>query len=133
MRRREFIAGLEVAAAWPIVTRAQQDGRVRRIGVLSSLAEDDPNVPARLAAFEQGLQELTWTVGRNIQIDYRFGAADPNLLRKYEQSMDRPDDCFELCPVDVPLVMALDGRKPQKRPFSGGCDRRDLRSLLRIC
>jgi putative ABC transport system substrate-binding protein len=85
MRRREFIAGLEVAAAWPIVTRAQQDGRVRRIGVLSSLAEDDPNVPARLAAFEQGLQELTWTVGRNIQIDYRFGAADPNLLRKYEQ------------------------------------------------
>ena len=133
MKRRAFISGLGSAVAWPVVAQAQQADRMRRIGVLLGYPADDPNVPVDRAALEQGLQELNWTVGRNLQIDYRFGAADPNLLRKYEQSMDRPDDCFELCPVDVPLVMALDGRKPQKRPFSGGCDRRDLRSLLRIC
>jgi putative ABC transport system substrate-binding protein len=84
MKRRTFIAGLGSVAAWPVVARAQQAGdRVRRIGVLLGYAEDDPNVPARLAAFEQGLRELSWAVGRNIQIDYRFGAADPDLLRKY--------------------------------------------------
>ena len=56
---------------------------MRRIGVLLNGAADDPNVPVFRAAFEQGLQELSWTVGRNIQIDYRFGAADDDLFRKY--------------------------------------------------
>jgi len=83
MKRREFITGLGSAAAWLAVARAQQPDRMRRIGVLSGLAPDDPNVPSRLVAFEQGLRELSWTIGRNIQIDYRFGAADPDVLRKY--------------------------------------------------
>src|SRR6516162_8194708 len=83
IRRREFIAGLGSASVWPMVARAQQGDRVRRIGVLMNAAADDPNVPVALAAFEQGLQELSWTVGRNIQIDYRFGAGDPDLFRKY--------------------------------------------------
>jgi putative ABC transport system substrate-binding protein len=83
IRRREFITGLGSAAAWPVVARAQQGDRMRRIGVLLGYAEDDRNVPSRLAAIEQGLRELSWTVGRNIQIDYRFGAADPDLSRKY--------------------------------------------------
>jgi putative ABC transport system substrate-binding protein len=83
MRRREFVAGLGGAVAWPIATRAQQGDRMRRIGVLMNAAADDPNVPVFLAPFEQGLQELSWTVGRNLQIDYRFGAADPDLFYKY--------------------------------------------------
>src|SRR6516225_6910093 len=82
MRRREFIAGLGSAAAWPLVVRAQQRGPMRRIGVLMNLA-DGPNMRASIAPIEQGLRELNWTVGRNIQIDYRFGAGDPDLLRKY--------------------------------------------------
>ena len=82
MRRRTFIAGLGSAAAWPLVVRAQQRGPMRRIGVLMNLA-DGPNVRASIAPIEQGLRELNWTVGRNIQIDYRFGAGDPDLLRKY--------------------------------------------------
>jgi putative ABC transport system substrate-binding protein len=80
IKRREFIAGLGSAAAWPVVAQAQQDTRMRRVGVLQNQAADDPTFPV---AFEQGLQELSWTVGRNIQIDYRFGASDPDLLRKY--------------------------------------------------
>jgi putative ABC transport system substrate-binding protein len=82
-RRRTFIAGLGSVAAWPLAARAQQGDRIRRIGVLMNGAADDPNVPISLAALEHGLQELSWTVGRNIQIDYRFGAGDPDLLRKY--------------------------------------------------
>jgi putative ABC transport system substrate-binding protein len=83
MRRRTFIAGLGSAAAWPMVARAQQGERVRRIGVLMGFAANDAYGPDRIGALEQGLQELNWTVGRNIQIDYRFGAADLDLLRKY--------------------------------------------------
>jgi putative tryptophan/tyrosine transport system substrate-binding protein len=82
IKRREFIAGLGGAAAWPMVARAQSE-RMRRIGVLMNAAAHDLNVPVYLAALEQGLQELSWTVGRNIQIDYRFGAGDPDLFRKY--------------------------------------------------
>ena len=83
MRRREFIAGLGSAAAWPMVARAQQGDRVRRIGVLMSLAEDDPETLRRLAAFKQGLQELGWTEGRNMQFDFRSGLADADRYRRY--------------------------------------------------
>jgi hypothetical protein len=71
MRRREFLAFLgSGVAAWPLAARAQQPERLRRIGVLSSLAADDPETQARHAAFLQGLQEWGWTTGRNVQIDY---------------------------------------------------------------
>ena len=83
MRRREFIAGLGGAAAWPLAARAQQAGRMRRIGVLMQLAADDPEGQARLAAFLQGLQEANWAVGRNVRIDYRWAASDANLFRRY--------------------------------------------------
>ena len=63
MRRREFIAGLASAAAWPLVARAQQGRVMRRIGVFSNLTADDPEAQTRNAAFLQGLQELGWTVG----------------------------------------------------------------------
>jgi len=71
MTRRAFITLLGGAAAWPVAVRAQQGERVRRIGVLMNLAADDPEAQVRLAAFHQGLQELGWTVGRNLRIDTR--------------------------------------------------------------
>jgi putative tryptophan/tyrosine transport system substrate-binding protein len=83
MRRREFIAGFGSAAAWPLAARAQQAERVRRIGVLMTLTADDPESAARITAFAQGLAELGWTVGRNVQIEYRFVAGDAGLLRQY--------------------------------------------------
>jgi putative tryptophan/tyrosine transport system substrate-binding protein len=84
MRRREFITLLGgVAAAWPVAVKAQQPARVRRIGVLMSLAADDPESLVRVTAFAQGLQELGWSVGRNVQVDYRWGAGDADRIRKY--------------------------------------------------
>jgi putative ABC transport system substrate-binding protein len=63
MRRRQFIAGLGSAAAWPVVARAQQPERMRRVGVLMSQAADNPEGQARIAAFLQALQQLGWTEG----------------------------------------------------------------------
>ena len=83
MRRREFITLLGGAAAWPLAARAQQSGPTRRIGVLMNLTADDPMTPVRVTAFAQGLQELGWIAGRNVRIDYRWGAGDPDLFRKY--------------------------------------------------
>ena len=84
MRRRDFITLLGGAAvAWPLAARAQQPERVRRIGIIYSLAEDDPESVTRRAAFEQGLKELGWTNGGNIQIDYRWAQNDPELIRKF--------------------------------------------------
>jgi putative ABC transport system substrate-binding protein len=83
MRRREFITLLGgVAAAWPLVVRAQQAEQVRRIGMLQLLADDDPETVARYAAFEHELQALGWTIGRNVRIDYRSPGSDPNRIRK---------------------------------------------------
>ena len=74
MKRREFITLLGgAAAAWPLAARAQQRERMRRIGVLMTAAADDPEAQARIAAFLQGLQQLGWTVGRNVRIDTRWG------------------------------------------------------------
>jgi putative tryptophan/tyrosine transport system substrate-binding protein len=72
MRRREFITLLGGAAAWPLSARAQQHGRIRRVGVLMNLAEDDPDSKLRLMAFQQGLEKLGWSEGRNIHLDVRF-------------------------------------------------------------
>jgi len=82
--RRAFITLLGgTAAAWPLAARAQQGERTRRIGVLMSLAADDPEASARLTAFVQRLQQLGWTVGRNVQIDYRWATGDAKDFRKY--------------------------------------------------
>src|SRR3989442_552717 len=84
MRRREFITLLGGASvAWPLAARAQQPERVRRIGVLTALTSDDPESQARLMAFAQGLQELGWTIGRNVRIDTRWGAGDAERYRRY--------------------------------------------------
>jgi putative ABC transport system substrate-binding protein len=77
-KRREFITLLGGTAAWPLTARAQQRERMRRIGVLMNLVADDPESPVRVAAFAQGLQELGWTVGRNVQIDTRWAGGNAN-------------------------------------------------------
>jgi len=77
IRRREFITLLGGAAAvWPLAARAQQRERVRRIGVLLSIAESDPEAQRRIQALRQGLQEWGWIEGRNVSVEYRFSAAD---------------------------------------------------------
>jgi hypothetical protein len=83
-KRRDFITLLGcAAAAWPLVARAQQGERMRRIGVLMPLAADDPEGQTRLGAFLQGLQQLGWTVGRNLRVDHRWGAGNVGAMRKY--------------------------------------------------
>jgi len=84
LKRRDFIALAGGAAAtWPLAARAQQLDRMRRIGVLTFLAADDPESKIYIATFLQQLQELGWTVGRNVQIDYRSTAGEAELIRKY--------------------------------------------------
>jgi putative ABC transport system substrate-binding protein len=82
VRRREFIVALG-AAAWPLAARAQRSERIRRIGVLSHLSENDPTAQQFVAAFRQRLQELGWVDGRNVGIDIRWGAGDDDLYRRY--------------------------------------------------
>jgi putative tryptophan/tyrosine transport system substrate-binding protein len=84
IRRREFVIllGGSAAAAWPIVARAQQPERMRRIGVLMNLAADDAEGQTRVAAFVQQLQQLGWTDGGNVRIDYRWGAIDAERIRR---------------------------------------------------
>ena len=80
MRRREFITLIgSSAAAWPLMAHAQQ--RMKRIGVLMALPADDPETQARLAAFAQGLQQLGWTVGQNVRVDYRWGHGNVDAQR----------------------------------------------------
>jgi putative ABC transport system substrate-binding protein len=87
IRRREFIAALGGAAAWPLAARAQQDGRVRRIGVLMPNDENDPVMKARVSEFTQAIAGLGWTVGRNVRIDLRWGRGDINRIRALAQEL----------------------------------------------
>lgn len=84
MRRRDFIAAFAgVAAAWPLAARAQQAEQMRRIGVLMNVVADDPQGQARIVAFQQRLQQLGWSEGRNVQIDIRWGGNDIERDRRY--------------------------------------------------
>jgi putative ABC transport system substrate-binding protein len=87
MRRREFITLCGAAVGWPRSARAQQSERMRRIGVLSSLAADDIESLARIAAFRQGLQQLGWIEGRDVRIDARWGGGDADDIRKYAREL----------------------------------------------
>jgi ABC-type uncharacterized transport system substrate-binding protein len=84
MNRRVFITLLGGAGAvWPLVARAQQDGRMRRVGIFMDLSEQDAEGQTRVAAFRKGLQDLGWTEGRNVKFDTRWTAGDPALMRRY--------------------------------------------------
>jgi len=87
MRRREFIAGLGSAAAWPIAARAQQGDRVRRIGVLMPGDENDPRTKPALSAFTQALADLGWTDDRKVRIDLRWASGDTNRSRALAQEL----------------------------------------------
>jgi putative ABC transport system substrate-binding protein len=82
MQRRNFIRLLG-AAVWPLVARAQQSDRVRRIGVLLAATADDPDYQARIAAFQQGLQQLGWSDGRNVHIDTRWATTKADDIRRH--------------------------------------------------
>ena len=84
MKRRAFITLLGGAAAsWPLVARAQQAERMRRIGMLMNRAADDPEGQARFKAFVQGLQQLGWAEGRNVRMDVRWTAGVAEQLHRY--------------------------------------------------
>src|SRR6266404_5109036 len=99
MRRREFITFLcGVAAAWPLAVRAQQPERVRHIGMLNALGSDDPEAQARIAAFEQTLQQLGWVVGRNLKIEIHQIGGDVDRLRS---------DAAELAPLAPDVILTI--------------------------
>jgi putative ABC transport system substrate-binding protein len=88
MRRREVITLLGgAAAAWPLAARAQRPDEMRRIGVLMGYAVSDLEAQAWVTAFGQGFKELGWIVGRNVSIDYRFGAGDADRMRAYAEEL----------------------------------------------
>jgi putative tryptophan/tyrosine transport system substrate-binding protein len=88
MKRREFITLLGgAAAAWPVAARAQQPDRMRRVGMLSNLAESDSEAQAPVAALHQALAELGWVDGRNLRIDHRRAAGDPRRLIAFAKEM----------------------------------------------
>jgi putative ABC transport system substrate-binding protein len=108
MRRRDFIKVLASATAiWPFATRAQQSKR--RIGVLMNRADNDPEGRERLAAFQQGLQQLGWKDGDNVQIDVRWGADDTDRERKYAAELTAltPDILFASGTLSVAALQRL--------------------------
>jgi putative tryptophan/tyrosine transport system substrate-binding protein len=82
MRRRRFITLLGGAATWPLMARAQQGQRVRLICILEGISADTPGSKTRYAAFLEGLQQLGWTPGRNVQIEVRYAEGDEAAIRK---------------------------------------------------
>jgi putative ABC transport system substrate-binding protein len=87
MNRRTFIAGLWSAAAWPMVARAQQTDRMRRIGVLVPFDENEPVAKSFVSAFTEALADLGWTDGRNMRMDLRWGGTDVNRIRALAQEL----------------------------------------------
>ena len=108
MNKRAFITLLGGAAAtWPLAARAQQSDQRRRIGVLTALADDDPENQARLAGFRLGLEKRGWSEGRNVRIDYPFApASSPDQVQLFAKELVamRPDVIFA---QTTPVVAAL--------------------------
>jgi ABC-type uncharacterized transport system substrate-binding protein len=82
-KRRDFITLLGGAAAWPLAARAQQSGRMRRVGVLMNFTADDTDAQTRIGAFLQALQQLGWTIGRNVRIETRWSGGKSDDVRRY--------------------------------------------------
>jgi len=110
IRRREFLALLGgAAAAWPLAARAQQQERIRLIGVITGTGvnADDADMQARFAAFQQALRELGWTQGRNVQIEYRFASGDPDNIRRHAAELIAlaPDVLLVSGAASMPIVL----------------------------
>jgi putative ABC transport system substrate-binding protein len=106
IQRREFIAGLGGVTAWPVVARGQQTERIRRVGVLMSLDENDPLAKLRYSTFTQALADLGWTDGRNLRMDVRWHHDDTNRIRTlaHELVSSLPDI---ILPNGTPATVAL--------------------------
>jgi putative ABC transport system substrate-binding protein len=93
VRRRDFIAGLGGAAAWPVMARAQQSNQIRHIAVLMAFDEDDARAKSWLSRFTSGMAELGWTNGRNLQMDVRWAGADVSQMQLFAKELvsQRPD------------------------------------------
>jgi putative ABC transport system substrate-binding protein len=91
MRRRQFIAGLGSAAAWPVVARAQQTERVRRIGVLLGWYHNDTLSNAWFSGFTQGISELGWTDGGNLRMDVRWAGGNIDRMRRFAKELGHPE------------------------------------------
>ena len=98
MRRRQFITLLGGAVTCPLAARAQQPGRVRRVGVLMTFAADDPDGQADFAVLAQGLQEFGWTVGRNLRLDYRWVRTNSIAFAHTRQNSSRFRRTWSLLP-----------------------------------
>ena len=95
MRRRQFIAGLAGAVAWPLAAQAQQGARVQRIGVLTNQAESDPQQQSFVAAFDMRLREFGWTDGKNVRIDYRWSGGEARTAPLAKELVElKPDVLF---------------------------------------
>jgi putative ABC transport system substrate-binding protein len=149
MKRRKFITLVGGAAAWPLVARAQQGDRMRRIGVLMGFAESDRDGQAFIAAFREGLQKLGWVEGRNIRIDTRWAAGDTELMQRFAKELValQPDLILShLTPTTIallqqtrtiPIVFALVadpiGRRLHRAsPASRCCSTRQRRHMPNI-
>ena len=112
MTRRELIALLGGAtAAWPLAARAQQPVGMRRIGVLMAYAESDPEGQAFVTVFQEGLQKLGWTEGRNIQIDYRWASGDVKSMQRLAK---------ELVALQPDVILSQHRAAAALQIFSGG-------------
>jgi putative ABC transport system substrate-binding protein len=114
MRRREFIAGLGGAAAWPVMTRAQQSGGVRRVGVLMNSAPTDAEYQSYFATFVQGLRQLGWTEGKNLHLDVRWTAGDAALAKTYSAQLMRltPDAILANTTVNLTVIHEVSSTVP---------------------
>ena len=122
MRRRDFIALGGAAAAWPLTTYAQQRKPMRRIGLLMARAVDDPAGQVVVAAFMQGLQDRGWTVGRNVSIDIRWGAGDPDRYRAYAAELVALDPDVILAPTTAPVRALLQVTRSVPIVFAAATD-----------
>jgi ABC-type uncharacterized transport system substrate-binding protein len=110
IKRREFITLIGGSAAvWPLAARAQQAGTIRRVAVLMNLASDDAEGQARNAAFLQGLQEVGWSVGRNVRIEYRWDANETERIGRYAAELVAlaPDVILASGPITMGPLLQL--------------------------
>ena len=139
MRRREFITVLGGAAAWPLLARAQQGERMRRVGVLISTTENDPEAGRLIAAFKQGLLELGWSEGRNVRIDVRFPADNPDRMQAFAQELValKPDALLASGPTPVQALQRFTNAVPivfaQVNDPVGAGTGHDARAPRRAC
>jgi putative ABC transport system substrate-binding protein len=109
MRRRDFIKAISCsAAAWPLVARAQEGERVRRIGMLTGIAGEDVQTKARIAAFLEELQKFGWTEGRNLRVDTRASAGNPASMRKHAAELVALGPDVLLASGASPVAMLLE-------------------------